>query len=106
MNPWVAGGMLAASTAVLAYALRGLTQPQKTPGFIVGGVDLSRTDLRSPFAADFSVPASSSPSVKRQAFDRFRYALEAFQRWQPGWMYRPQADAVSGRFVLYVFPLR
>jgi len=101
----VVGGATAAILHALVGLLRGPQQQSAVSQFVVGGVDLSRTDLTQPFFIDFSVPSSGSLSTKHAAFQRLRHAFEELHRWQPVWLYRPESDVEAGRFSLYVIPL-
>jgi hypothetical protein len=106
LNAWVAGGMFAAGAFILGHALQRLTREGSAQPLAIGGVDLSNVDLSAPFMVNFSVPATAEARVKSTALHHLRTALEAFRQWQPRWLYQPDADVVSGRLILYVFPAR
>lgn len=101
-----AGLVLGGATALILHALSGVLKGQSAaaPQFVIGGVDLSRTDLTQPFFVDFSVPSNVPLSTKHVALSRLRHAFDQLHRWQPMWLYRPDADLASGRFSLYVVP--
>jgi hypothetical protein len=62
-------------------------ESQDPPRTFVGGVDLTNTDLAKPFFADFSVPNTAAPAVKREALAALRLAFEAIsERWS-SWYY-------------------
>jgi len=72
----------------------------------LGGVDLSNVDITQPFSVDFSVPADTSISVKRDALSRARAAFEAFETVKRRWRVQLDLDLVNhGRCITYIFPL-
>jgi hypothetical protein len=101
-----AAGMIIGGAGLIMHSLAGILGPKPQPhGIVVGGVDLSHTDLSQPFFADFSVLPSATALVKQAAFRRLRYAFTELHRWQPMWLCRPETDFVTGRFMLYVVPV-
>ena len=74
------------------------------PRTMVGGVDLTETDLTKPFFTDFSVPNTAASAVKREALAALRLAFEAISGRWPDWYYAVRADAQLGHFQLYVIP--
>jgi len=87
----------------LASLVRGATSSEQP--FVVGGVDLSRADLHRPFVVDFSVTPAAPLVTKQAAMLRLRHAFEELRRWQPMWLYKPEANIETGRFALYVAPI-
>jgi hypothetical protein len=106
--PWAAGGLFVAGAAILGHALRAYARgpSSRRRPLLVGGVDLSNIDTSQPFGVNFSVPPSASLAVKQAALSQLSYAFAEFRKWQAGWLYRPEADVSTGRFFLYVVPLR
>ena len=80
-------------------------QPSPKPRHIVAGVDLTDVDLSLPFWIDFSVPRTSSLEVKRQAIDRVRATLLAFNAAHPNWYCQVLGSVDSDQFGLHVTPL-
>lgn len=78
--------------------------PEPKPRFVVGGVDLTDTNLSLPFYVDFSVGPRATAVKKRTALGRLRGALSAFAKRFPTWVCQPDVDVAAGRFLLNVYP--
>jgi hypothetical protein len=73
---------------------------------ILGGVDLTGVDLTQPFTVDFSVPADSSITIKKDALERSHRAFNAFDTVKRRWLIRVDLDLVNGgTCVMYVYPI-
>jgi hypothetical protein len=99
--------LIGGGLALAAVGLASLTSnpPTTRQRLVVGGIDLSTTDLRRPFLVDFSVSPQANQDAKRLILRRLRIAIDALSERWPTWLMQTDVDIVAGRAVLYVTPV-
>jgi hypothetical protein len=105
VEDWLAGGIVAGGLALAVAGIVSLAGPRQRQRVVVGGVDLTNTDLTRPFVVDFSLPASCSLEQKREALQRLRTAMLAFEKQWPLWTLATNIFVPQGVFRLLVTPI-